>query len=889
MRKAHLILFILCLKASIGIGQVPFFEQYYPLKRTQAVQVNTIFQDRTGFVWFGTNGGLFRFDGTEYRRYSFADSLQSDQVTALAQDSLGRLWVGRQSGHLSYVENGSIKSFNPREGSAVEPISDILFDAHGTLWFSTKSDGLYFYRQERLYRIDQQEGLPDLFVYDLFEDKYGRIWAGTDAGVAICSLVDGKVKVQVLDSDDGLTDIIVKKIKSIGGDAVGLATEDAGILSVHLESNRVESLMPEWSSGSVSDFVVKENQLWISVPRHGVVVVDRKGAGHRVLREVDGASLLSVNGLMKDQEGNIWLASKAGALRTMGDAVEHLSDLDPLRDISVMAVAVDRKGRVWFSTSEGLFVLAIDKNGTSTVTRKFLNSSFKNAPVISLFADDHDHIWAGLYGEGLMRIHTETGSIKHFRNEIRNGNILGITGTDSSVWVATLGGGSVINFADGGYTVQNYGSADGLASDFIYQVFVDSRDRSWFATDGKGVSMLDGNRFYHYSEGLPSKVVYSIAEDAYGDIWVSSQGNGALKFDGGRFVRVPELRLRDNSVQSLFADGDGHLIATHNFGIDVYDIRNKQMRYWGEESGLRDQHPNLNAVSVDRFGQFYIGTTKGIVKFSLRNDREIAVPRPAIDRVLIFGEPVNLEDKTQLSHNENNITIDYLAFWYRDARNLNYQYKLDNYDLEWISTRNQQVTYSRLPPGDYTFRVKASHTEHFEEAPETTLSFSINPPFWRTSGFYTFVFGAFVISAYAFMKFRERKLLEAKLILEVKVEERTREIQLKTEEIQAQNEEIMAQAEEIQGINENLEMLVKQRTAELEKKNKALEEYAFINAHKLRSPVASILGLVNLLAKAEPKDDTRVIREHLKKSADKLDAIVRSITKAIENADNKFS
>ena len=102
----------------------------------------------------------------------------------------------------------------------------------------------------------------------------------------------------------------------------------------------------------------------------------------------------------------------------------------------------------------------------------------------------------------------------------------------------------------------------------------------------------------------------------------------------------------------------------------------------------------------------------------------------------------------------------------------------------------------------------------------------------------------------------------------------------------AEQVEIMAQAEEIQGINENLEMLVKERTAELEKKNQALEEYAFINAHKLRGPVASILGLLNLLAKCNPEDDASVIREHLHHSASKLDAVVRSITKAIEKADN---
>jgi light-regulated signal transduction histidine kinase (bacteriophytochrome) len=128
-------------------------------------------------------------------------------------------------------------------------------------------------------------------------------------------------------------------------------------------------------------------------------------------------------------------------------------------------------------------------------------------------------------------------------------------------------------------------------------------------------------------------------------------------------------------------------------------------------------------------------------------------------------------------------------------------------------------------------------------------------------------------------------LLETKLILEKKVEERTLEIQRNSEEIQAQNEEIMAQAEEIKGINENLEMLVRERTAELERKNKALAEYAFINAHKLRSPVASILGLVNLLNKSELNDECKVINRHLLNSADELDDIVRSITKAIERGD----
>ena len=877
---------ILSLHSLLLIGQVPFFQQYHPLKRNQPVQVNTVFQDKSGFIWLGTNKGLFRFDGADYRHFSANDRLPASPVTAVTEDSVGRIWVGHQDGNIAYVEKNTVSIFEPREGNAVEAISDILFDSQGRMWFSTRNDGLYYYVNNRLYRVDHQEGLPDLFVYDLFEDTSGNIWAGTDAGIAICTLNGGNISIRVIDTDDGLADIIIRKIRRIRGDTVALATEDEGIIIYHPESNRIEPLTTNWTLGSITDFIVKQNQVWIATPRHGVAVIDRQTGTEKLFRNYEGINLLAVNGILKDREGNIWFGSKSGLTRTPGDAVEHMEDLEHMRDTNILALAIDAKGRIWFSTSEGLFVRTRSGDGSSQVQKKLLYTGFQSVPVISLYADRDGYVWAGLYGSGLLRINPENDHIKHFQKELRNGNILGITGKGNDVWVATLGGSSHIRFSNDEYIVRNYSSTDGLSSDFIYQVFIDSKNRKWFATDGKGVCMLDDQGFHHFEEGLPSSVIYSFAEDVGQNIWVSSHDSGLLKFDGQKFVEVPQMRLRDNSIQSIFADAHGNVVAMHNFGIDVFDVKTGKMRYWGEESGIRDKHPNLNAVAADEFGQFYVGTSNGILKFSLRNDLATTTPEPAIDQVLIYDEPVDLTAKPQLAYNENNITIKFLGFWYQNAESLNYLYKLDNYDLEWIDTRNQQVTYSRLPPGDYTFKVKASATDDFSRARETAVSFSISPPFWRTGAFYVTVVGLFVIGAYGLMKFRERKLLEDKLMLEEKVKQRTREIQLKTEEIQAQNEEIMAQAEEIQGINENLEMLVKQRTAELEKKNKALEEYAFINAHKLRSPVASILGLVNLLAKSEQKEDTKVI-EHLKQSADKLDAIVRSITTAIEKADNK--
>ena len=889
--KGHLplLMLILCLTVHLLPAQTPFFQQYYPLKKNQPVQVNALFQDSKGFIWLGTNKGLFRFDGTRYTHFADADTLKDIHVTALAEDSVGRIWAGLDNGQLSYLEGGRLHLFVTREGPATAPVSDILFDRQGNLWFSTRNDGLYYFINNRLYRVDEAEGLPDLFIYDLYEDAEGKVWAGTDGGIAICSLKDREVSIQVIDTDDGLPDIIIKKIRHHSGDTVSLATEDAGILYYNVKTGRLRQMAEGWNYGSIADFTLKGNQVWIACPGRGLIVYDRLTRHFRLVDQPGGLNLRSINTIVKDREGNLWLGSKNGLSRTLGDAVEHIESLDNSGEFNILALAVDVRDQIWYSTSRGLYMRSADHSGKAVTRKRLAGTAFENSTIISLYADPSGFIWAGLYGDGLLRIDPATDRIRHFDRELRNGNILSITGKDDLVWVATLGGSTSIQNDGGDFVVRNYSSEDGLSSDYIYQVFMDSRDRVWFATDGRGVTMLDDSGFNHYREGLESGVVYNVTEDTDRNIWVTSQDNGVFLFDSGRFRAVSEVRLRDNSIQSLAADEQGNIIAIHNYGIDVFDVKRRKMRYWGEETGIRDKQPSLNAVAKDRYGRLYFGTSKGIIRFSLRNDQDFAVPHPAIDAITIYGEPIDMGKRQQLTYNENNVTVHYLGFWYQNAENLNYQYMLENYDLDWIATRNQDVTYSRLPPGDYVFKVKVSDSDDFTHAPESSFAFSISPPFWRTGTFYVFVVGIFVIGAYSLMKYRERKLLEDKLVLEAKVEERTKEIQMKTEEIQAQNEEILAQAEEIQGINENLEMLVKQRTAELEKKNQALEEYAFINAHKLRSPVASILGLLNLLSKADTKEeDSRVIRQHLHRSAEKLDEVVRSITEAIEKADNKY-
>jgi ligand-binding sensor domain-containing protein len=865
--------------AAGSYGQSPYFQEYTLLSRKENLHVNSMLQDRDGFMWFGTTKGLFRFDGKRYLRFTEADSLRQNNVTAIASDSLGRIWAGHANGMISVVDHGVITAFTPEEGNSSQQISDLLFDSHGTLWFATLNDGIYYFRNNRLYRLDEEEGLPDLYIYDLEEDESGNILAGTDGGVAIVSLTNTKPSITVLDYKTGLPDNIIRKI-SIDNDAYYFGTEDAGVVRFDRSTQKFQKLTDTWQNGPVTDIVRKGNQLWIACPQKGLGLFENIQAPVRFFSSKDSPES-SAETLLLDTEKNIWAGTKASLVRTAGNAISFINTGE-----NVLATTADKKGRVWFSNGDGLFVSEATTSGENR-TVKQVSKEVNGVTIISLYTDDHGIIWAGLYGEGVLRIDPETLRIQRFTRELRNGNVLNITGKGEDIWLATLGGVTKISATtNGSLAFTNLSQTDGLASDFIYQVYVDSKSRAWLSTDGKGVDMIDQAGIHHYEKGLPVKIVYGVVEDARGTIWANVQGSGLYYFNGtDAFVQATGIQTRKLELHALSTDKQGNLIAFHDDGIDVVDPAKKRTRYVGEEAGLRDKVANLNSVTADDNGDLLIGTSSGILNFSEGTQFLSARPRARIPSARVYDKPRQISSIGDLSYDEDNVTFSIVGLWYQNPESLNFQYKLENYDNDWIATRDNSVVYSRLPAGEYIFKVRVSETENFADADETFVAFVVHPPFWRTTWFYILAAISLAISAYGLLKYRERNLRFSNMILEARVKARTQEIQRQNDEIQAQNEEITAQAEEIKGINENLEMLVTERTAELERKSKALEEYAFINAHKLRSPVASILGLAHLMTKTSLDDEGKEITKRLQQSADELDDIVRSITKAIERGE----
>jgi len=847
--------------ARTAYGQSPFFQSYYLLKKSDLVQVNKIHQDTQGYIWIATNKGLFRSDGT---RHLLVDGTSAEAVTALAEDSTGRIWIGSRSGKLAIIEPDlTATPFEPAEGSATAEVSDILFDRAGNLWFATYNDGLYYYAGDRLYRLDDADGLPDIFVYDIEEDADGNIWAGTDGGAVICSLNDRKVTVDVIEYADGLPDNIVRKIKS-DGERMLLATQDAGIVFFDRNSRRVTPLVDsDWTFGAVIDMVADDEQVWAATSNAGLIVLDR----HSSLLSNYPEAIQAPGTLLKDSEGNIWVGSRSSLVRCFNNFVQYI---DAGEGDNVVAVAADASGGIWYALDEGLFHRRTDLRGIAHTTRKLEGTVYEKRKIISLYVDGAGAVWCGFYGEGAIRLDPVTGRVDDFSSKLRNGNVLSINGSGDEIWLATLDGAAMVRSQSGKLIVESIGKPEGLNADYIYQVFPDSRGRIWFASDREGVVMRDERGLHHYSREFGTKAVYGFMEDEHHDIWANVQLDGLYRLENTGFTR----QTSDPNVSCVTNTRTGNLIIVHDLGIDIKSTSDSTVRRLGDEVGFEGRKANLNAITTAPDGMIYIGTDNGIVVFS-EPSGVMSSPVPRINGLKAFNVSKPLVPGLELSHDENNVTISFLGFWYQNPAGLGFQYRLDGYDLDWIYTKDRNAVYSSLPPGDYTFRVRVSDTDDFSRAADVSLGFTVHPPFWRTTLFYLLIAFVLVIAGYSYIKWRERRLREDKLVLEERVRERTHQIQQK-------NEEIQAQAEEIKVINENLERRVHERTHELQRKNKALEEYAFINAHNLRSPVASIIGLVNLMSKVDLGPDEKEMIDHMKTSAERLDNVVRSITESIE-------
>ena len=291
----------------------------------------------------------------------------------------------------------------------------------------------------------------------------------------------------------------------------------------------------------------------------------------------------------------------------------------------------------------------------------------------SLCKDPSGFIWAGTFNYGVFRINPANGTWSRITEKegLVNNNVLSISGHNDTLWLATLGGATVIilgpGYRDGIKSLDSFDKTNGLVSNYIYSVYEDQKDRIWFATDGDGISVYDKGNFrtYNKSNGIGDDVIYSISGDKAGNTWIATASAGIYRFDGEKFSHFGiEDGLSSLQVAGLKTSGEEVLVMMDD-GLDIIHIPSGRVVRYGDELGMGAISPDLNTITSDSQGNLWIGTKSGIIRYRPGMTGESAGPLTVLEQMAVFLEPIEMKKDMVLKSGDNHISFTYSGFGFQ--------------------------------------------------------------------------------------------------------------------------------------------------------------------------------------------------------------------------------
>ena len=661
-----------------------------------------ITQDNQGFLWFGTEDGLNRYDGYDFEHITRGRDAQAglpnNWVAALTQDALGRLWVGTSGGGVVWRDpiDGLLHRPVTRDGKPlVDPHADVralCFDRRGRLWVGTRNTGLHVvdlqsgesfdYRRDP----DNPASLSDDSVFAIREDAGGALWIATLAGLdrldptsghltrfgdRLRSLVRPKpaqVTVQALRIDASGTIWM--------GTNVGLARFDPLSDSLELLQHKASDAA-SLPSDNISAILEDEQQrLWIGTGG-GLALFDRR-TGRFVTFRNDPADRTSlpddhVVTLYQDRSGLLWVGTKSGGLarwnpRSWSFGEERLGSRD---NDNVTSFAEDHRGMLWVGTL-GAGLASVNR-ATGEVSwyrhdpRNRMSLSEDN--VMALVVDDLNRVWIGTMQSGVERLDPRTGQITRFAYDTRNPQAVGAPGVMSMlrdsrgrIWIGTYGAGlaridprtdQVFR-----YPINRNGNS-GLSSDRATALAEDRAGLIWIGTDGGGLNVLDPasgrfGQFTHVADNplsLSSNTVYAVHVDERGVLRVGTRGGGLDQMTGTPFgADAPRFKnfserdgLPNSTVYGIESDPSGQLWLSTNHGLARFTPSDGSFRNFLRSNGLQGDEFNFGAHYRSPDGELFFGGPRGYNGFFANQLRfNDSAPPLALTSFLKFNSPTDL-------------------------------------------------------------------------------------------------------------------------------------------------------------------------------------------------------------------------------------------------------
>jgi PAS domain S-box-containing protein len=782
--------------------------------------INALAEDRDGFLWIATwGGGLNRFDPRtqQFTRFQHDPdnpiSLSNDTVTSILQDSAGAIWIGTLGGldRLDPQSNSFIHFRNaPGDPFSLssDAVSTIFEDSRGALWIGTGGFGT---PGVGLNRLDRTTGKFTRYIHDPLDLQS----IGGDNIAAIVEAPDAALWIG---------------LGGYGVDGAGVDRLDPRTGAItHFKHD--EAAPDSLSNDRVMDLAADEaGDLWISTYVSGLNRMSFAAPGHFEHFRHNPYFPDSLSGdetwtLLKDRSGMLWVGTARSGLNLLPansgqfNLYRHVPD-DPasLAMDAVGAFAEDTHGGTWLAT----WGAGIDRFDPATgkfdhvVANPEDPNSLSSDLVMALSVDAQDKLWAATLGGGLNRYDPAIAQVKRYTHDQLNpqsligDNVVSLLPDgDAGLWVGTFSGLDYFDRKSETFThyLNDPNNPQSLSFDQAVSLFRDHDNQLWVGTYGGGLNQLDLNNpdnrdpaqaqftiFRHDPENpnsLSNDAIFAMHQAADGTLWFGTQG-GLNRFEPQTqtFRAYREKQgMPNDTVLGILEDDAGYLWITTNNGLAKFDPRTELFTIYTVADGLQSNEFNSNAYFRSRDGTMYIGGVHGFNLFRPENVQPNPVPPPvAVTRFAVFNQPqdVDLSGQTpiQLSYEQDFISFDFAALDFNKPAKNQYAYKLEGFDQDWIEAGTRPyASYTNVPGGNYTFRVKASNGDGVWNAVGVSLPIEITPPIWETWPFQLAVILGVVSLAVFGFQWRVRSVREQNARLQIMVDEQKRvEVELRQSE-----------------------------------------------------------------------------------------------------------
>ena len=811
--------------------------------------IEDIFQDSEGYIWLGTNDGLNRYNGYEFKIYNYEEyqnSISHNGITDITEDKYGNIWVNTVSGVnkinkktekiSNYTEiNGKIKEDSTTEIIVTKDNNILVGTYEGLNIYNAKEDRFDII-------LEQKDGILSSCIYSIDEDINGNIWIGTELGLNKLS-------------------------------------KDFKVLETYTSESEIYNIFCDDENGFV----------WAGSDSSGLLKIDTKTKEvKQYINNIEDLNSLPANqvgAIIRDSKGNLWVGTTNGLARynEKNDSFDvyknKVYDKNSLVYNDVRSIIEDREGVLWVGTYSGISIFDTESS------IKYYNAGLDDGYLLSenmvhgIYEDDEGYLWIGSRTKGVNIIDRENNTSKSINmennNVIQSNSINDITGYKDFIFVATDAGVLKINKKEN--TIQNYNLEDGLIGENVKDIFVCDKNYLWIgSTNGLNLLDIENDKIIdmtdYVDEGSYVRYVYQgqdgsyyigflrdgglgiiepnsketkyyknipndktsissnriryINEDSKGNIWIGTS-YGLNKYDPKTKVfkrYTTSDGIANNTIYGVLVDDNDNIWVSTNKGISQIDTKNNTVNNLSVTDGLQGNEFNGNAAFKSKSGELFFGGINGLNAFYSEDVNSINNK----SKVIFDGFKVNDKDYLDINglkfdNNTENIKIKFFTPVYSSNKNISYEYELIGSNSSKATTKENYVIYNDLLPGKYTFKVRAVDSRG-DISDSETMEFSIKYPFWMSPiacFIYLVIAILFIINNKYKLKYLDRL-----------VKSRTKEL-----------EEQMIKNEELYNNNIKIE----------ENKNKYLVNLS----HELRTPLNVISSTNQLLLELSKKDNIK--------------------------------